>query len=218
MAVTIRDNDPWTHAHPDEWRAARLARQKRPPQPDNRVPPPPPLGVRVTDSLGAPLRDEALPRGHAPWLCPERVEVWNGAAWLESAAALKALAKRSLYLPAAWPDETDDRTGVTGRLRVTFPPGPATLSTPVRRVLTARATVGVWLVDAQTAAWLVDGQATTAYPLGPHAPGGKRPPRGVHPWAIRTALVAPPSDPLILELDTRGSRFSQLLLALSGAP
>ncbi|GAA5437734.1 hypothetical protein [Deinococcus aquaticus] len=210
MAVTIRDNDPWVHAHPDEWRAARLGRPGRPPKPEARVPPPPPLGVRVTDSLRSPLRDETLPRGAAPWLRPERVEVWSGTEWLESAPALTALNKRSLYLPAAWPDEIDDRTGVTGRLRVTYPAGPASLSAATQRVLTARATVG--------GAWLVDGQPVTAYPLGPHAPGGKRPPRGVHPWAIVTTLVSAPSEGITFELDTRGSRISQLLLALSGAP
>lgn len=210
MAVTIRDDDAWTHARPDEWRAARLARPKRPPDPGRPVPPSPPLGVRVTDSLRSPTRDEPLPRAHAPWLLPERVEVWDGAGWMESAPALAALSTRSLYLPADWPDEIDDRTGVTGRLRVTYPAGPASLSAPIRRVLTARATVG--------GAWQVDGQDVTAYALGPYAPAGKRPPRGVHPWAVITAIVSAPSSPLILELDTRGSRFSQLLLALSGAP
>lgn len=210
MALALRDFDPWAHAHPDEWRAARLSRPKRPPDP---LAPPPLmrlLGLAAVDSVPGPYRDEPLPRAHAPWLLPERVEVWDGAGWMESAPALAALSKRSLYLPADWPDEIDDRTGVTGRLRVTYPAGPASLSAPIRRVLTARATVG--------GAWQVDGQDVTAYALGPYAPAGKRPPRGVHPWAVITAIVSAPADPLTVELDTRGSRFSQLLLALSGAP
>lgn len=210
MALTIRDFDPWAHAHPDEWRAARVARPKRPPDP--LVPPPLTrlLGVAAVDSVPGPYRDEPLPRAHAPWLLPERVEVRDGAGWVESEAALTALSKRSLYLPAEWPDETDDRTGATGRLRVTYPAGPAALTTPIRRVLTARATVG--------GAWQVDSQPVTALPLGPYAPAGRRPPRGVHPWAVVTATISAPSDPLTIEIDTRGSRFSQLLLALSGAP
>ncbi|MCD0159321.1 hypothetical protein [Deinococcus sp. 6GRE01] len=210
MALALRDFDPWRDAHPDEWRAARLVRPKRPPDPLT----PPPftrlLGLAAVDSLPGPIRDEPLPRAHAPWLLPERVEVWTGTAWAESAIALTALSKRTLYLPADWPDETDDRTGASGCLRVTYPAGPAPLTTPIRRVLTARATVG--------GAWLVDGQPVTAYALGPYAPAGKRPPRGVHPWAVVTATISAPSDPLTIEIDTRGSRFSQLLLALSGAP
>lgn len=210
MALALRDFDPWRDAHPDEWRAARLSRPKRPPDP---LAPPPLtrlLGLAAVDSLPGPVRDEPLPRAHAPWLRPERVEVWTGTAWAESEGALTALSKRSLYLPADWPEEINDQTGVTGRLRVTFPAGPAALSTPVRRVLTARATVG--------GAWQVDGEACEMRPLGPYAPDGKRPPRGVYPWAVVTATINAPSAPLTFELDTRGSRFSQLLLALSGAP
>lgn len=210
MAHVIRDWDAWTHATREEWAAARLARPKRPPRPDQPLPPPPPLGLARVDATASPTGEEWLPRGAAPWLRPTLVETWNGAAWAESTAALTALDKRSFYLPADWPQEIDDRTGVTGRLRVTYPAGPTPLTTPVRRVLTARATVG--------GAWQVDGQDVTAYALGPYAPAGKRPPRGVHPWAIVTTIVSAPADPLTLELDTRGSRFSQLLLALSGAP
>lgn len=210
MAHVIRDWDAWTHATREEWAAAGLARPKRPPRPDQPLPPPPPLGLARVDATASPTGEEWLPRGAAPWLRPTLVETWNGAAWVQSASALAALDKRSFYLPAGWPEELDDRTGVSGRLRVTYPAGPPFLTFPTRRVLTARATVG--------GEWLVDGEACEMRPLGPYAPAGKRPPRGVHPWAIVTGLISAPADPLILELDTRGSRFSQLLLALSGAP
>ncbi|MVN86918.1 hypothetical protein GO986_09085 [Deinococcus sp. HMF7620] len=64
--------------------------------------------------------NEALRRGQAPMIRPSKVEVFREGVFLVSAPALKALDKRVLYPPASWPEELDDRTKVTGRLRLTF--------------------------------------------------------------------------------------------------
>ncbi|MBZ9715482.1 hypothetical protein [Deinococcus multiflagellatus] len=68
----------------------------------------------------SPLMGEALRRGQAPWLRPAKVEQFRDGVWRPSASALKALDKRIAYPPTRWPEELDDRTSASGRLRLTF--------------------------------------------------------------------------------------------------
>ena len=62
------------------------------------------------------MRDLPLPRGQAPALLPSAVLI----AGQHSPGALAALAKRTLYPPALWPEELDDRTAVKGALTIIF--------------------------------------------------------------------------------------------------
>lgn len=214
MAYALRDWEPWRDATPKDWREAKLARPRKPPKkPLAREPERPPLDLAVMDTPPAPYRDEPLPRAHAPWLQPSRVERWDGEAWVDDDRARKVLGRTSAYLPAGWVDQIDDSQSVTGRLRVTYPAGPPRLTRPVRRVLTARATPPreVWWVNGQPALQL---NALGRYAI-PHPETGRWP-HGVYPWAVLTPIVSAPNEPLTFELDLRGSKLAQLLLALSG--
>ncbi|GGL18230.1 hypothetical protein [Deinococcus radiotolerans] len=98
-------------------------RPRRPPPPDAVRDDAPrlPLGVTLADLLVA-TEDEPRAKGDAPWIRPAQVEIWDedAATWVVSLDALAALDKRILYAPTEWPEELDDRTGVQGRLRLTF--------------------------------------------------------------------------------------------------
>lgn len=62
------------------------------------------------------MREEQLRRGQAPFLLPVQVMVRGEA----SPAALAALAKRTLYPPARWPEEMNDGLTASGPMTVSF--------------------------------------------------------------------------------------------------
>lgn len=156
--------------------------------------PRPPLGVTaagVTDLREA----EALALREAPLRLPERVEVFRNGAWRVSEAARRALGKRHLYAPAGWPEELNDRTSVSGPLRVTFPAqadGPATL------LLRAR-------TGGRPLTLTVNGAALHAVRLGHNA----RERRGWHPYVLALPRCTP-----TLEI-TSNVPLSRLLLSRS---
>lgn len=75
-----------------------------------------PLGLTLADVTGEVLHDEPLKRREPPLLLP--AEAKTGAALNVDVRA--KVAKRILYQPSEWPEELDDRTSVTGMLRLIF--------------------------------------------------------------------------------------------------
>ncbi|GGJ65403.1 hypothetical protein [Deinococcus aquiradiocola] len=205
--------DAWRDGMRAEWQADRKARPKRRDllKPDTPLPPAPPLGLTLADA-GVTVQWDAVPAGSTPHLLPTRVEVWSEArqAWEESPAALAALAKPLAFLNIA--GVIDDRTGVSGRLRVTYPAAPWAAPQP-RTVLTARTRTPV-------RALTIAGQTVTPYVLGREPvylrDGLLRPPRGWHPITLTLSRSHDPTAPATLELDTHGARLSRLLLTLTG--
>lgn len=136
-----------------------------------------PLGVTLADVLGRVEQDEPLPRGEAPLRLPSQVEVWKEKRWEVSTSALTALAKRTLYAPAGWLDELDDRTSVRLPVRITW----AAATGQAVLLLRAKPPSGKALEVT------VNGTPYAALKLGHNAPEK----RGWHPYVVVTRETPP---------------------------
>jgi len=207
----LTDWQPWRDATRQEWGAAQASRPKWAEMitAETKLPPVPPLGLALADAATTGQWD-AVPRNGSPHLLPTMVEVYSRAnGWQVSSAALSALAK-----PLAYPGVTpklDDRTSASGRLRVTYPAAPWALAQR-RLVLSARIRTPINPV-------IVSGLSVDPLMLGREVQTKASrllPARGWHPAALNVPVGYDPTQPLVLELDTRGQRLSRLLLSLVG--
>lgn len=204
--IGIGSWDAYRDVPADLWRAAGLSKPrtrrafeagKLASQPAA-LPPPPLYGLATLDVYGARADGEAQHspvswrsvRGEPLFRPPLQVEVWDGAAWQVSQAALLALSK-----PYGAGQE-DDRTFAGGRLRLT-------LHADGLLVFVGRARGDLTRLS-------VNGQPAAAAWLGldaGHGPGWPaRQPKGWHPFTLRVTGGA------TVELDTQGLKLSALNL------
>ncbi len=160
--------------------------------------PAPPLGLTLADVTGTVLHDEPLKRREPPLLLP--AEAKTGAALNVDVRA--KVAKRLLYQPAEWPEELDDRTSVTGMLRLVFHIPTVQSGEEVQAALLLR-------LKTKAKTLRVNGVECPLYKLGHNA--DER--RGWHPYVV----PVPSSSAGVYTLDFEG-QCSRALLCMRTMP
>lgn len=198
----VAAHDPWRDsqkARPEEdaepthwyWPARPGKRPRKRPS----TAPVAPLGLTLADVSGAVEHDEPLKRREPPLSLPAEAKTGN-------VDVRAKVAKRILYQPSEWPEELDDRTSVTGMLRLVFHIPTVQSGEEVRAALLLR-------LKTKAETIRVNGAECSLVKLGHNA--DQR--RGWHPYVV----PVPTSSAGVYRLEFEG-QCSRALLCMRTMP